>query len=157
MARRRAVAQEDEPTPAQRAVGKFDEAQAELQEFISENHELTDELRRLIENYNAALKESAITVKSELQNSERSKLVVGQFGATKRNRSHWDGHKICALFPRGVSDMVLTERIEYTIDVKKLEQLQRQGEIDAELARQAFVDKPPSLSLMPGCPKELNF
>lgn len=118
---------------------------------------MIEELRRLVENYNASCSESAKAVKSQLQNSQARRLVIGAFGAIKKNNDYWDGHKISALFPREVADAVLEETIKYIVDVKLLDQLQRQGEVDSELARQAFVTKPPTLSMMPGCPKELRF
>lgn len=146
-----------EETPAERAVRKFGAAKTELREFMDENDDFVQELRRLIEGYNAGIREAVHALKSQLKESDQARLVIGEFGVMKKRREWWDGHVLAVNVPKDKQELFLEEKIVYEVDVSKLEQLMRQGEIDAEIARQAFHEEEPSLSLMPGSPKELNF
>jgi len=143
-------------TAAQRASQKFEEANSELQEFMTDNEEFMDELRRLVENFNASLKEASVTVKGELKNSNEQRMVVGRFGAVKKSSTRWDGTMLASLFPAEVSELFLKEVVNYVVDVAKLEQLIRQGELDRDAAYQALQETPPTVALMPGVPKELK-
>lgn len=152
--RRRDVAEE---TAAERAVRKFGEAKTELRGFMDDNDDFVQELRRLIEGYNAGIRESVHALKSQLKDSEQSRLVIGEFGVMKKRREWWDGQALAASVPEDKRELFLMEKVVYEVDVTKLEQLLRQGEIDNDIVRQAFHEDAPSLSLMPGSPKELNF
>jgi hypothetical protein len=143
-------------TSAERAAEKFETVQAELREFMADNDEFIDELRRLIENYNASLKEASVAVKSQLKNSPEDRLVIGQFGAMKKRNEKWDGTALAAMFPARISELFLREIVTYEVNVTKLEQLIRQGEIDREEAFKALHIGNPTLSMMGGCPKELR-
>lgn len=152
--RRRDVAEE---TAAEKAVRKFGEAKTELRGFMDDNDDFVQELRRLIEKYNAGIRESVHALKSQLKDSEQSRLVIGEFGVMKKRREWWDGQALAASVPEDKRELFLMEKVVYEVDVTKLEQLLRQGEIDNDIVRQAFHEDAPSLSLMPGSPKELNF
>lgn len=144
-------------TAGERAVKKFSKTKTELREFMNDNDDFIQELRRLVEGYNASIREAVHAMKSQLRDLEQSRLVIGEFGVMKKRREWWDGEFLAASIPADKRELFLTERISYEVDVSKLEQLMRQGEIDNEIAGQAFHQDDPSLSLMPGCPKELNF
>ena len=143
-------------TSAERASVRFEESYTELQEFMNENHEFMDELRRLIDEYNACIKEMQAALKNDLKNSDRDKLVIGRFGAVKKRKEFWDGMELAVLVPARVSQHFLKEILSYEVDVTKLEQLIRQGEVDRDEVYKAFHQDAPTLSLMPGSPKELN-
>ena len=146
-----------EETPAERAVRKFGVAKTELREFMEENDDVIQELRRLIESYNAGIREAIHALKSQLKESDLIRLVVGEFGVMKKRREWWDGEALAASVPRDKQELFLLAKNIYEVDVSKLEQLLRQGEIDSDIARVAFHEDEPSLSLMPGSPKEMNF
>lgn len=145
-----------EPTAAERAVERFEAASAELNGFMEDNYEFMDELRRLADDFNAAIKEASSAVKNELKNSDRDRLVIGRFGAIKKKKEFWDGMELAALVPGKVSQHFLTEKLSYEVNVTKLEQLIRQGEVDRDEVFKAFHQNAPTLSLMPGTPKELK-
>ena len=121
------------PTAAEMAVQRFEEAQAELDEFMKDNSDFADELRRLADNYNAAIKEAATSMKSDLRDSDRDRLTIGPFGVVKRRRDYWDGLELAAIVPGNVSDQFLREVLSYVGDVGR-----------------------PVMSLVPGAPKELK-
>jgi exonuclease VII small subunit len=145
-----------EPTAAEKAAERFEEAYSELQSFMEENHDVVDELRRLIDEHNACIKEATAALKNDLKNSERDKLVIGRFGAVKKRKEFWDGMELAALIPARVSQHFLTEKLSYEVNVTKLEQIIRQGEVDRDEVYKAFHQDEPTLSLMPGTPKELR-
>jgi NurA-like 5'-3' nuclease len=147
---------ENEPTPAERAAERFEEASSELTNFMEENHEFVDELRRLIDDHNSAIQEAVTAIKNDLQNSDRDKLVIGRFGAMKRKKEYWSGMELAALVPARISEHFLTEKLSYEVNVTKLEQLIRQGEVDRDEVYKAFHQDAPTLSLMPGTPKEMK-
>jgi len=152
--KRRAKA--DERTPAQRAAEEFELAQSELREFIRENEDFVDEVRRLVENYNAAVKRATVAIKTELQHSDRERIQFGQFGAMKKSKDFWDGRELAAIVSARQADLFLKEEIVYKVDVDKLDQLIRQGEVDRDGVYKAFHQQPPTIAMMPGCPKELG-
>lgn len=143
------------PTAASIAVEEFEQASAELTEFMEENHEFVDELRRLVENRNASIKRAASAVKTELTTSDQDKLVIGRFGAQKKRKEFWDGKELAALLPGKVSQHFLKEVVTYQVNETKLEQMIRQGEVDRDEAYKAFHIKDPTIALLPGCPKEM--
>jgi len=75
-------------THAEKAVERFEAADAALTEFMEESEEYIDELRRLVEDRNAAAKSAQLAVKSELQKSRSRRLVFGAFGAIKKSREY---------------------------------------------------------------------
>ena len=145
-----------EPTTAERAVQRFEDADAELKAFMDENEEFIDELRRLIEERNACVKEALSAVKSDLKASDREKLVIGRFGALKKRSEYWDGKELAGLLPAKVTSYFLKEIVSYEVNVTKLEQMIRQGDVDRDEAYKAFHQNAPTLSAMPGCPKEMT-
>lgn len=140
---------------AEKAVKRFEQAQGELREFMTDNEDFIIELRRLVDEHNATLREAQMALKGELKRSDENRLVIGQLGVQKRRKEYWDGDALAALFPGVVTEMFLEEHITYEVNVSKLEQMIRQGEIDRDKAFKAFEQKTPTLSMMPGCPKEL--
>lgn len=149
------VSKTEKKTAATNAVQRFELASRELTEFMDENDEFIDELRRLVDENNASLKEATTAVKNELKNSDRDKLVIGRFGAIKKKKTFWDGMELAALIPGQVSQHFLKERLSYEVNVTKLEQMIRQGEVDRDEAYKAFHEKAPTLAMMPGAPKEI--
>lgn len=144
----------NERTPAQIAVEEFERAQAELHEFLEANDEFIDELRRLTEEFNITVKNAQIAIKSQLQNSDSDRLVIGAFGAVKKRKEYWDGTQLAAILPRQVADLVLKEIVAYEVNVSKLEQVIRQGEVDRDETYEAFHQENPTVAMMPGAPKE---
>lgn len=142
-------------TAAQVAVNRFEEAQEELRSFMKDNDEFIDELRRLVDEHNATLKEAQVALKGELKRSDDDRLVVGQLGVQKKRKEFWDGNALASLFPAALSELFLEEHVSYEVNVTKLEQMIRHGEIDRDRAFKAFERKTPTLAMMPGCPKEL--
>ena len=143
-------------TQAEKATNKFEASQTELRAFMKDNEEFVDELRRLVDNHNSSLKEAAVAVKGQLKNSPDDRLVIGQFGAMKKRKERWDGTALAAMFPAKLTDLFLQEIVSYEVNVSKLEQLVRQGELDRDEAYKALLIEPPTLAMMPGCPKDLN-
>lgn len=144
------------PTAAELAVERFETAQEELDEFLKDNSDFADELRRLVDNYNAAIKEAATSMKSDLRDSNRNKLMIGKFGVVKRRRDYWDGLELAAIVPGMVADQFLTEVLSYEVNVGRLEQMIRQGEVDRDEVHKAYHRKDPVMSLVPGTPKEMK-
>jgi hypothetical protein len=144
------------PTAAELAVQRFEDADIELKAFMEENEEFIDELRRLIEERNSCIKEAMTAVKTDLKDSDRDRLVIGRFGALKKRSEFWDGKELAVLLPARVSRHFLKEIISYEVNVSKLEQMIRQGDVDRDEAYKAFHQNPPTLSAMPGCPKEMT-
>ena len=142
-------------SPAEKAVERFEAAQGELNQFIDENEALITELRRLIDEHNAALKEAQLALKTALRFSDDDKMTMGCLGVVKKKKEVWDGMLLASSFPAKLTDYFLIEHIEYEVNVPKLEQLIRQGEIDRDKAYEAFQVKEPIISMTPGCPKEL--
>jgi len=146
----------EEPTAAEKAVDRFEESHTALLEFMEENEEFTNEFRRLVFAHNAALSEATSSMKNELKNSDRNKLIIGRFGVAKRRKEFWDGTELATLIPARVSEYFLTEKISYEVNVTKLEQIIRQGDVDRDEVYRAFHRDEPTLSLLPGAPKEIK-
>lgn len=153
---RRSIPKKSDESMAQLAVRDFEKAQEELKGFQEENEEFTDELRRLVDNFNAACVQASKTVKAELSASDQHKLVHGQFGAQKVNRDRYDGHILASLIPEEIHKLFLSKRVDYLVDQTKLEELLRQGEVDRDLVDRSFKQDPPTIKMMPGCPKEIR-
>jgi hypothetical protein len=142
---------------AERAVEGFEEANTELQEFMDDNDDFIDELRRLVDNRNASIKSAGAAVKASLRTSDRDKLQVGRFGAQKKKKEYWDGQDLLALLPKKTSKHFLKEVKSYEVNVTKLEQMIRQGEVDRDEAFKAWHQDTPTIALLPGCPKAMVF
>ena len=144
------------PTAAEQASERFELAYADLNTFMRENDEFVDELRRLIDDHNAAIKEAATAVKNELKKSDQNKLVVGRFSVIKKRKEFWDGMELAELIPGKISQHFLTEKLSYEVNVTVLDQMIRQGEVDRNEVYKAFHQNAPTLALTPGAPKELK-
>lgn len=142
-------------TAAQKSVEKFEKAQHDLNDFMVENEDFIMELRQLVDEHNATLKEAQMAIKSELANSDEKKLKYGPLAVVKKMKDYWDGNKLVELLPATVTETFLEEIITYKVNVERLEQLIRQEEIKEEQVRDAFVLVPPQVAMSPGCPKEL--
>lgn len=142
-------------TPAERAVARYDLTQATLEEFVHEPdvREILLELQRLVEDRNAALDAAGRAVKQQLLAGDTDKLVVGIFGAQKKTSRWYDGEYLAKTLDPEQSDQVLEEVVTYKVDVTKLDQLFRQGEIDPEVMRLARHEEAPTAAMMPGAPK----
>jgi len=140
---------------AKGAVKRFEKARDALHEFMDDNDDFMDELRSLVDDYNVSLKEATTSIKAELKNSDKKKLIIGPLGALKKRTQVWDGTELARLFPARISQHFLTEKVTYLVDEERLDQMIRQGELDRDKAFKAYSEKPPTLSLIAGCPKAL--
>ena len=146
---------DDEQSPAERAVNRYQLSQEELEAFLHDPDikAAMIELNRLVEDRNAALDAAGRAVKQQLLTSDRDKLVVGSFGAQKKVSRWYDGEYLADNLPVNQSELVLEEILTYKVKVDALEQLARQGEIDNEIVRLAYHEEPPTAAMMPGAPK----
>lgn len=149
--------QAEEKTQAELAVERFEEADQDLRGFMTDNPDFMDELRRLVDNFNASAGEAAKAVKAQLKSSGQKRLIIGSFGAITKQSSRWDGNKLAALIPARISQRFLNEVVAYEVNVDVLEQMMRQGEIDPVEANKAYVESKASMAMIAGSPKgDLN-
>lgn len=148
----------DVPDHVARAVAAFEEAKERLEGFMSDREirDLLMEMHDLVNDYNRSLDEATRTVKNHLNSMTQRKLVVGPIGAQKKTKRWWDTEHLANSLPAEQSDLILTEKIEYQLDVNTLEQLLRQGEIDNEIVQQAYHEEDQQPSAMPGTPKSFT-
>lgn len=134
---------------------RYETAQVALETFIREPDvkEIMVNLQQLVEDRNAALDAAQRAVKQQLLQSEQDKLVVHGFGAQKKISRWYDGDYLARELPATQADLVLEEQVVYKVKVDELQQLLRQGEIDANIIRLAYHEEAPVASLMPGAPK----
>lgn len=92
-------------------------------------------------------------MKQQLLTGDTDKLVIGIFGAQKKVSRWYDGEYLAKTLDHEQSDQVLEEVVTYKVNVNMLEQLHRQGEIDAEVMRLAKHEEAPTAAMMPGAPK----
>jgi len=143
------------PSAAERAVADYRAREDELEEFMkdADNREIIEELYALVNARNGALDTAMRQLKSELQRSELDKLTIEGMGAQKKYKRFYNGELLANLLPANQSDEILTETVIYTVDKDRLETLLRQGEIDAEIVRRAYVEELQNPANMPGTPK----
>jgi hypothetical protein len=151
---RKIVRKETIKTRAENAVTKFEKAQQDLNEFIEENPEFIEELRELVDEHNAALKEATNAVKEELKASPHKSIVIGNIGAQKKNKDHWDGNILMEILPFEISKRFITKIVQYKVDRDRLKQLIEMQEIDQDEVLQAYKKEDPIIALKAGCPKE---
>lgn len=140
---------------AEAAVERWTAAKEALDGFMADEdiRELFMEYHDLVEAYNQSLDEATRAVKTALTSSDRPKLIIGAIGAQKKAKRYYDAEFLANALPADQADEVLTEKITYDLDTDRLEQLLRQGEVDSEIVRAAYKEKPQSPSNMPGTPK----
>jgi len=143
------------PSMADNSAKRYRAAEAELAEFMKDPdvREILTELYQLVDDRNATLYEAIRNIKSELQRSDQAQLVLGGLGAQKRHKRWYDTDFLAEHLPHNQAQLVLTSHLEWELNQTLLEQLLRQGEVDAEVVKQAFHDEPDSPAVLPGTPK----
>lgn len=142
-----------EKTAAERAVDRYESAQATLDAYIRDVRDIMIDLQQLVEDRNAALDAAQRAVKQQLLQGEQDKLVVRGFGAQKKISRWYDGELLARELPESQADLILKEEIIWHVNVETLQQLLRQGEIDSGIVQLAYHEEAPTASLMPGAPK----
>jgi hypothetical protein len=142
-------------TAADRAVDDFLTAKEELESFMKDEEirEILMELDRLVSDYNSKLDTATRQVKNQLLTMAQQKLIIRGIGAQKKTRRWYDVEHLARALPADQSELILTERVTYDLDVQLLEQLRRQGEIDNDIVVEAYHEEEQSPSAMPGTPK----
>lgn len=151
---RQAAAKSKKKSKAEIAVNRFENAQSELNTFMEEHEDLINELRELVEEHNATLKEAVLSVKTEAKLSTAPRHTVGSIGVRKKNNDYWDGEALISIFPPRIYNQFVERVVKYKVDADCLQRLIRVNEISEE-ANKAYVEKEPTIVLLPGSPKEL--
>lgn len=148
-------AREELRSTAEKAVAGFQEAQDALTEFLSDEgvREVLMEMEDLVSDHNTKLDAAVRAVKSCLKKMNQDKLVIEGIGAQKKYKRYYDVDFLAKSLPADQADEVLTEKIVYELDIERLEQMQRQGEIDNRLVRMAFHEEELNPASLPGTPK----
>ena len=149
---------ENKRTAADRAVDAFLDAKESLELFMRDEdiREILQELNDLVADYNSKLDTATRLVKGELRKSPQSKLVINGIGAQKKTKRWYDAEYLANTLPADQSDLILTEKITYELDVALLEQLRRQGEIDNAIVADAYHEEEMNPSALPGTPKPFS-
>jgi hypothetical protein len=151
------VARKDdaEPTAAERAVARFNEAKDALHNFLKDPDikEVLEEMEHLVEQYNQKLDDAVRQVKSSLAHSDQNKLFIDGIGAQKKFKRFYDADYLANTLPADQFDEFGTERIVYDLDLDRLEQLVRQGEVDGMIVEESRRVEEQNPSNMPGTPK----
>jgi hypothetical protein len=145
----------DKETPAERAVGFYNDAKAALYEFLADK-EIRDillELEDLVNEHNAKLDDAMRTIKNELGHMDQDKLIINGLGAQKKYKRYYDADFLVNTLPAIQSEEIITEKVVYTVDKERLEQLMRQGEIDNEIVQKAYHEEELNPTNLPGSPK----
>lgn len=142
-------------TAADRAVDDFLTAKEELEAFMKDEEirEILQEMDRLVSDYNSKLDTATRQVKNQLRTMDQQKLIIRGIGAQKKLRRWYDVEHLASALPADQSELILTERVTYDLDVQLLEQLRRQGEIDNNIVAEAYHEEEQNPSAMPGTPK----
>lgn len=142
-------------TAADRAVDDFLAAKEELEAFMKDDdiREILMELDRLVSDYNSKLDTASRQVKSQLRTMDQQKLIIKGIGAQKKMKRWYDVQHLAEALPADQSELILTERVTYDLDVQLLEQLRRQGEIDNNIVAESYHEEEQNPSAMPGTPK----
>jgi hypothetical protein len=133
----------------------FEKTRRSLNNFITKNASLYKKYQTLIGKYNAARKEVELLLKERLANSSKPKDRCGMFSVLKKSTNKWDGEKLVKLFSSQVKGIVV-KRTVYEVDIKALNKAIKDGVIDNKKVQQALIQKPPTIALSPGCPKEIK-
>lgn len=143
---------------AKKLVDSWQKARDELDAFLKdpEVRDVLLELNDLINKHNEQLDAAVRAVKSAVKTSNQDKLVVGCIGAQKKYKRYYDADFLANALPADQADEVLTEKVIYTLDTQRLEQLLRQGEIDREIVQSAFHEEEMNPASMPGTPKPFS-
>lgn len=146
---------ENKRTAADRAVDDFLDAKEALDLFMQDEdiREILQEMAQLVADYNSTLDTATRLVKGELRKSPKNKLVIHGIGAQKKTKRWYDTEYLANTLPADQSDLILTEKITYELDVALLEQLRRQGEIDNDIVSDAYHEEEMNPSALPGTPK----
>lgn len=137
------------------AVQRYKASEEELQGFLTDEdlYEVLRLFERLVEERNRTLDAAMRAVKAELRHLDQDKLVMAGLGAQKKYKRWYDGDFLANALPAAQADLVLTERVVYTVDQARLEQMARQGEVDNGIVAAAFREEEQSPAALPGSPK----
>lgn len=143
-----------EPSFAERAVNRYNEADARIQEFMSnpEIVEMLHEYHSLINERNSCLDEAIRAVKSELQRSPDDKILINGIGAQKRVSTDYDVEILRAEIPKDKRDIFMSRKITYEVNKDILMQLVQMQEVSKDVVDKARSTKE-SIASMPGTPK----
>jgi len=144
-----------EPTAAERAVERFNQAKDALYGFLKDPdiREVLLELEHLVEQHNQKLDDAVRQVKSTLAHSDQNKLFIDGIGAQKKFKRFYDAEFLANTLTADQFEEFATERIVYELDIDRLEQLVRQGEVDGVIVEQSRRVEEQTPSNMPGTPK----
>jgi hypothetical protein len=142
-------------TAADRAVDDFLAAKEELEAFMKDDEirEILMEMDRLVADYNSKLDTATRQVKSQLRTMDQQKLLIKGIGAQKKMKRWYDVEHLANALPADQSELILTERVTYDLDIQLLEQLRRQGEINNDIVAESYHEEEQNPSAMPGTPK----
>lgn len=148
------MAEENRPTATQRAVAAFNESQAALKAFLGDMNirDILIELEQLVEDYNQKLTAATNAVKAECRHSDQNKVFIDGIGAQKKFRRYYDAEYLANTLPADQFEEFATEKIVYELNVERLEQLVRQGEVDGVIVAEARRIEEQNPSLLPGTP-----
>ena len=149
----------DPASPAERAVARYQEAKETLDAFLSDPdiREILLEMEEHVKRHNETLDRATRAVKTQLRTSEHDKLIIGDIGAQKKFKRWYDAEFLASALPADQFESVLrSEKVVYELDVERLEQLARQGEIDNDLVQKSYHEKEQNPANLPGTPKPYN-
>jgi hypothetical protein len=149
------VAKKNEPTAAERAVTRFNTAKDALHQFLKDEdiRDVLSELEHLVEQYNQKLDDAVRLVKAMVRHSDQNKVFIDGIGAQKKFKRFYDAEFLANVLPADQFDEFATERIIYELDIDRLEQLVRQGEVDGVIVEESRRVEEQNPSSLPGTPK----
>lgn len=152
------MADKNKPSAAQRVVAQFNKSKDALHEFLGDAsiRDVLLELEQLVTDYNQKLDTAVRAVKSEARHSDQNKIFIDGIGAQKKFRRYYDSEFLANTLPAEQFEDFATERIVYELDLDRLEQLVRQGEVDGEIVAEARRIEEQNPSSLPGTPKAFN-
>jgi hypothetical protein len=139
---------------AKKAAEKYQKSEEELSKFIEdpELHGIIEQFHKLVTERNQTLETAVKLIKYALSAGDEKSLELQGLGAQKKTKTWYDVEFLVNNLTAEQAMLFLTEVIVYNIDVPKLEQLVRQGEVDQNIVSKAYHQEF-STAIMPGMPK----
>ena len=146
------------PSATEAAVASFNEAKNELHAFLKDPNikDVLLEYEQLVEMYNSRLDQATRLVKAMVRHSDQNKVFIDGIGAQKKFKRYYDAEFLACTLPADQFDEFAKERIVYDLDLDRLEQLVRQGEVDGAIVEKARRVEEQNPSNLPGTPKPYN-
>jgi len=137
-----------------RAVARFRTAEKALAAFMADpdNVEILDQYSELIAERNSCLDATIKVLKSDIQRSDKDKLVVDGLGVQKRVRTEYDVDVLRESLPKDKQDLCITKRVVYDLDENQLLALVRMEEVDKKVVEKARRETQ-QIAVIPGMPK----